>query len=82
MAGTAFPYYFMSFWCVFVLKLTHLARGLVPDILGDICVGSGSHMEIPMAYPYTRKGIIISFTACITILSFSFRVTGLVCQTL
>ena len=32
-------------------------------------------MEISMAYPYTRKGITISFTACITILSFSFRVT-------
>jgi len=34
-------------------------------------------MEISMAYPYTRKEIMISFRACITILSFSFRVTVL-----
>ena len=38
---------------------------------------SGTHMEISMAYPYTRKGIMISFRACITIRSFSFRVTVL-----
>ena len=77
MAGTALPYYFLSFLFAFVLKQIHLARGLVAGILGDICVGSGSHMEISMAYPYTRKGIMISYRACITILSFSFRVTVL-----
>jgi len=34
-------------------------------------------MKISMAYSYTRKEIMISFRACITILSFSFRATVL-----